>query len=95
MNDLLDGRGILAQFLSEGVMWDPTCRITCRDLRHHLVNLFKRQSLGLRHEEVSEDDTDCASGAPEEEDLRAEVGFILSDKVRSDNSNDAVPVSFR
>lgn len=24
VDDLLDGRGVLAQFLSEGVMWDPS-----------------------------------------------------------------------
>ncbi|KAH0445623.1 general substrate transporter, partial [Aureobasidium melanogenum] len=80
MDNLLDGRRVLAQFLSEGVMWNPSGRLACRNLGHHLINLLKRQPLGLRHEEVSEDNADCTSGAPEEEDLGAEVGFVLSNK---------------
>lgn len=91
MDNLLEGRRVFAQLLSEGVMWDPTCRFACRYLGHHLVNLLKRQALGLGHEEVGEGDADCASGAPEEEDLRTEIGFILVDKIRGDDGNDAVP----
>lgn len=54
--------------------------------------MLKRQTLGLGHEEVGEDYADGAGGAPEEEDLGSEVGFLLSDKVRRDDSDDAVPV---
>jgi hypothetical protein len=94
MDNLFDSGGVLAQFLSIGVMWDPSCGLACRDLGHHLINLLKRQSLGLRHEEVSKDDADCTGGAPKEEDLRTKVGFVLSNKVRRDNGNDAVPITF-
>lgn len=93
MDDLLNSRGVLAQLLSEGVMRHPSCRLACRYLGHHLVDLLKRQSLGLGHKEVGENDADGAGGAPEEEHLGSQVGFLLSNKVRRDDSDDAVPVS--
>jgi hypothetical protein len=53
--------------------------------------LFKRQALGLRHEEVGKENTDGASGTPEEEDLGTEVCLLLSDEVRGNDGNEAVP----
>ena len=94
MDDLLDGRRVLAHLLGEGVMGNPASRLASRDLLHHLVDLLERQTLGLRNEEVSENDADGASGAPEEEDLRSEVGLLLANKVRSNNCDNAVPKLF-
>jgi hypothetical protein len=48
----------------------------------------------LRHEEVGEENADGASRTPEEEDLRSEVGFLLADEVRSDDSTTKTLASF-
>ena len=60
------------------------------DLLQHLVDLFERQTLGLGHQDVGEGERDAAEGAPEEEDLGAEVGVARSgaDKVGGNDADD-------
>jgi hypothetical protein len=86
VNDLVKGRRVLAHLLSVSVVGDPTGGLAGGNFVHHSVNLLEGQSFGLRDEEVGEEDTDGASGSPEEEDLWSEVGLILSDEVWGNDS---------
>lgn len=60
-------------------------------LGEHLVDLLERETLGLGHEEVREEEGQHTERAPDEEDLRAEVGLVGGHHVGRDNADDAVP----
>lgn len=51
------------------------------------------EALGLRDEEEGEEEGDAAKTTPHEEDVRTELGrvWLISDKVRGDDTDDAVP----
>ena len=87
-----NGQALLCKthLVSKGGVWLPCSRLAGCDLLQHLVDLFERQTLGLGHEEVCEEEGEAAEGAPEEEDLGAEVGVALlgADEVGSDDSDD-------
>ena len=51
-------------------------------LLHHLVDLLKRETLGLRDQEVGVDKGGCAESAPHEEDGGLEVAFVGVDLER-------------
>ena len=76
---------------SEGAVWDPLGRVSWRSLLKHAINLLKRETLGLRDEEVGVHEAAKAQASPEEEDLGAEVTVFLAHHVGGDDSNDAVP----
>ena len=67
---------------------DPLAGSPSRGLFQHAVHLFERQALGLRNEEVGVDEAADAEGAPDEEDLGAEVAFVGSDHVWGDDCDD-------
>ena len=46
-----------------------------------MVDLLERETLGLRDEEVGEEEGEEAGAAPDEEDLRTEVALLLVDDV--------------
>lgn len=60
--------------------------VQSRALTHHLVDLLKRQTSRLRHEEVGPEDTAGAKAAPDEEHLGAEVAVCRVDHVGHDDS---------
>jgi hypothetical protein len=89
---LLHGSSTLGEgSLGEGVSGLPLGRSTRRSLSHHLVDLLKRQTLGLGNKEVGVDESNRAQSTPDEEDGGAEVTLILTDHVRGDDSDDGVP----
>ena len=82
-----------AHLTSEGGMWLPLGGGTWSRLLQHLVDLLKGETLGLWNHEVGKDEGSAAEGSPHEEDLGSKIGLPLlgSDKVWSDDGNDAVP----
>jgi hypothetical protein len=60
-------------------------------LFHHLIDLLKSKTLGLRNKKVGVNSGACAQSTPDEEDLGTEVTILLPDEVRTDNCKDAVP----
>ncbi len=71
-------------------MWHPLSRRPGRRLFQHAVHLFQGKTLGLGDEHVGVDEAEEAEGAPEEEDLGAEirVARAVADQVWRDNSDD-------
>ena len=88
---LEDGSTLLEAALDEGLGWAPLGGSARRGLSHHLVDLLKRQTLGLGNQEVSVDERNCAETTPNEEHGRAKVTLVRTDHVGSDNSDDGVP----
>jgi hypothetical protein len=86
---------LLAQVhvLCESGVGLPLARGTGSSLLQHLVDLLEGKTLGLRDEEVSEEEGDAAKTSPHEEDVGAELGRVgsVGDEVGSDDGNDAVP----
>jgi len=82
-----------AHLVGEGSSGSPASRVTWGNLLKHLVNLLKRQTLGLRHKEVSVDASAGAQSTPDEEHLGTEVALTLglADHVGSDGGDDCVP----
>lgn len=82
-----------AHLVGESGSRPPASRVARGNLLKHLVNLLKRQTLGLGNKEVSVDASAGAQSAPHEEDLGTEVALTLglADHVRSDGSDDCVP----
>merc|ERR1712072_1014897 len=68
--------------------WSPLGRGTGGSLLHHLVDLLKRKTLGLRNQEVGVDECASAQASPNPEDVRLQVALIGVDHVRSDDSDD-------
>src|SRR5579859_4029764 len=58
-----------------------------------LINLFKRQALGLRNEKVGEDKTAEASTSPDEKYLGAQsrISWSLFDQIRGGIANSPIP----
>lgn len=77
--------------LGEGLMRSPLGGGSGSGLLHHLINLLKRQTLGLGNEEVSVDEGAGAETTPDEEDGGLEVTAVLTDHVGGDDGNDGVP----
>ena len=87
-------RGLQAariRLISVSRVWNPLGRVARRRLFQHAVNLFQAEALGLRNEEVGEEDTSGAGGAPHEEDLGLEVAVVFIDHVGRDEADDEVP----
>jgi hypothetical protein len=82
---------VRVDLLRKGRVRHPLGGLSGSALLHHLVDLLERQTLGLRNEEVGEEDAEGASGTPDEEHLRAEVALVLVNHVRGDVANDKVP----
>jgi hypothetical protein len=82
-----------AHLVGESGSRSPTSRLARSNLLEHLVNLLKRQTLGLGNEEVSVDASAGAESTPDKEDLGTEVALTLglADHVRSDGGDDCVP----
>jgi hypothetical protein len=79
--------------ISESGSRSPASRLARSNLLQHLINLLKRQPLGLRNEEVSVDASAGAQSTPDEEDLGTEVALSLglADHVGGDGGDDCVP----
>lgn len=75
----------------EGGVRGPLGRSARGGLLHHLVDLLQGQALGLWDEEVGVDKGAEAEGAPDEEDLGAQVALVRVDHVGGDDGDDAVP----
>lgn len=88
---LVDCATLSQASLDESVGRLPLSRCARRSLSHHLVDLFERQTLGLRDKEVSVHESDGAETTPDEEDRGAEVALVLVDHVRGDDGDDGVP----
>jgi hypothetical protein len=75
----------------------PLARSAGCSLLQHLVDLLEGKTLGLRNEEVGEEEGDAAKTSPHEEDVGAELGRVrsVSDEVGGDDGNDAVPEPVR
>ena len=69
-------------------MRHPFARGTGSALLEHAVDLFKRETFGFGDEHIGVDEADCAKGAPKEENFRSEVGFVGTDEVGGNNSDD-------
>lgn len=82
-----------AEISGEGAVWHPLAAGEGSSLLKHAVNLLQGKTLGLRNKEEGVDEAKEAEGAPDEEDLGAEVGVtgLSSDHVWGDDGNDAVP----
>jgi hypothetical protein len=82
-----------AHLIGESGSGSPASRLARSNLLKHLVDLLERQALGFRDEEVGVDASASAEGAPDEEDLGAEVALTLglANHVRSDGGDDCVP----
>jgi hypothetical protein len=76
---------------SEGGVWAPLGGGTRSSLLHHLVDLLKRETLGLRNEEVRVDEAASAETTPDEEDGGLHVTVVRADHVRGNDGNDGVP----
>lgn len=72
----------------EGAVWHPLSRAAWGGLLEHAVNLLKRQSLGFGDEEDRVDEAAETEGAPDEENLGSEVGFLLTNHVGGDDCDD-------
>jgi hypothetical protein len=71
--------------------WLPLGGLARADLLKHAVDLLEGEAIGLGYEEVGVDEADGAEGAPDEEDLGAEVALVFADHVGGDDGDDAVP----
>jgi hypothetical protein len=82
-----------AHLISESSSRSPASRVTRSNFLQHLINLLKRQPLGLRDEEVSVDASAGAQSTPDEENLGTEVTLTLglANHVGSDGGDDCVP----
>jgi len=69
----------------------PRWTLSRRTLLHHIINLFKAQSLCLVDAEVSEEDASRAGASPNEEHLLPQVALIFVDDIGSNERNDEVP----
>lgn len=69
----------------------PLGGVAGADFCHAHIGLLEGETLELGHEEVGEGQGEGAQGAPQEEDLGAEVGLIGADEVGGDDGNDGVP----
>ena len=80
-------------FLGKCRVWAPLGRGPRGTFFHHLINLLKRQTLGLWDKEVRIHEASSAKASPDEEDRGLHVGLtrVLSYHVRSDDSNDGIP----
>ena len=62
-------------------MRHPLGRVPRRRLLHHAVDLFERKPFGLGDEEVRVDEAGETEGAPDEENLGAQVAPVRVDHV--------------
>jgi hypothetical protein len=72
-------------------MWNPFLRRTRRSLLKHAIDLLERQTLGLRHQEVSKKNAGSACSAPDEENLGFHIPVGLIDHVGGDEADDKIP----
>jgi hypothetical protein len=79
------------QLISKGSLRLPAGRGAGSGLLHHLVDLLQGETLCLRDEEVGVEEGAGTEGAPDEEDLGAEVALVRVDHVGGDDGDDAVP----
>lgn len=94
VSDRSTGRSLLVcetHLVREGGVRGPLGRSARGGLLHHLVDLLQGQALGLRDEEVGVDKGAGTEGAPDKEDLRAQVALVRVDHVGGDDGDDAVP----
>ena len=75
-----------AHLFGIGARGHPLGRLARGRLLEHAVDLLESKTLGLRDEEVGVDEADGAETTPKVEDLGAEVGPVLVDQVRGDES---------
>lgn len=71
----------------KGRVWHPLARIPSIRLFQHTIDLFERQTLGFRNEEVGVDEAADTKGTPNEEDLGAEVALVSVDHVGGDDAD--------
>lgn len=64
-------------------------------LLQHAIDLFQREALGFRDQQVGVDETESAERAPDEEHFLAQVGSVLAHHVRGDNGDDTIPQPIR
>jgi len=69
----------------------PAGRSAGARLCQHLVDLLERETFGLGHEEVREEDRERGGRTPDEEHLGAEVGLVGGHKVGGNDTDDAIP----
>jgi hypothetical protein len=75
-------------------MWNPLGAISWGSLLEHTIDLFKREALSLRNKDIGVDETRGTERTPDEEDFGSKVGLsgILPNQIRSDNSDDTIPI---
>jgi hypothetical protein len=95
VGDLLRRVGNVVHLGGEGVAGPPASRLAGRDFLHTHVGLLQRQALELGNQEEGEQPTEDAESAPEEEDLGAQVGLVLTDEVGSDDGYRTTWLVFR
>ena len=69
----------------EGRVRHPLAGVARGSLLEHAVDLLERETLGLRDKQVRVHEADGAEGAPDEEDLGAEVALVFADHVGGDD----------
>src|SRR5690554_7388467 len=72
-------------------MRHPTGGSAGRGLGHHLVDLLERETLGLRDEEVGEEQAADTGGTPDEEHLGTEIALTGVNHVGGDVADGEVP----
>lgn len=80
---------------SERIVRPPLATGDGRGLFEHLVDLFEREPFRFRDEEVGEQEAEEQRPAPDEEDLHAQVPFVLVHDVGGDDRDHAVPQPVR
>lgn len=87
---LMDDHALVANThgLGEGGSGLPFRRCTRRRLLHHLVDLFQRQALGLRDDEIGIDKRGSAKAAPDKENRRFKVALICVNHIGGYDGND-------
>jgi hypothetical protein len=72
----------------ESGVWNPLAGIASVGLLKHAVDLLEGETLRFWDEEVGVDEAGSAEGAPDEEDLGAEVTLVRADHVWGDDGDD-------
>lgn len=88
---LLDGLLGHAHLGGVGGVRHPLGRVAGSGLLEHLVDLLESETLGLGDEEVGVDKAAGAEGAPDVEDLGAQVALVLVNHVGGNDGDDAIP----
>lgn len=77
--------------LSKCLRRSPSGRRPRRSLRHHLIYLLQRETLGLWNQEVRIEEATPTETSPNPEHVGPEVAEVRADHVGGDNCDNGVP----